>query len=399
MQRAVGIIAEYNPFHNGHAYQLARAKERSSLPYAAVVMSGAFVQRGECAAFDKFTRTKWALENGADLVLELPAAFACANAERFALGGVGTLAATGIVDAVAFGAEDASLPRLREMAFAEKSEAFRSSLASFLAKGRSYPAARADALSEVFGGTLQASPNNILGAEYIKAADALAPHMPLIPIRRIGAMHDSKDAVTGFASASALRAAAAEKDMPFIKGAVPEGVGGEIGSLLAEGYAPAVFEKLGTAVLYALRRMEKESLAALPDVAEGLENVLYEKVRSETELSAFLEAVKTKRYTLARLRRTAAHALLGFDKAFFAAHSAPRYIRVLGIRRTALPLLSTMQKEASLPIVTDYRSFLALDSEAKALYRKDLFAAELQAMAFPVPQSARSEFSRPLLIV
>ncbi len=398
MQRAVGIIAEYNPFHNGHAYQLARAKELASLPYAAVVMSGAFVQRGECAAFDKFTRARWALQNGADLVLELPAAFACANAERFALGGVGTLAAAGVVDAIAFGAEDDSLPRLQEMAFAEKNEAFRASLAGFLRQGRSYPAARADALSEIFGNALQASPNNILAAEYIKAIAALAPHIAPIPVRRIGAMHDSTSSASGFASASAIRAAAAEGDCAFIKNAVPESVYGCIRSLLDEGLAPASFERLGLAVLYALRRMEKDALAALPDAAEGLENVLYEKARSETELSSFFEAVKTKRYTLARLRRTAAHALLGFDKAFFAAHSAPRYLRVLGVRRRALPLLSAMQKEAVLPIVTDHKSYLSLDNAAKELFHKDLFAAELQSMAFPLPQSAKSEFARPLLI-
>ncbi|MBE5785387.1 MAG: nucleotidyltransferase family protein [Clostridiales bacterium] len=399
MQRAVGIIAEYNPFHNGHAYQLKQAKALSSLPFAIAVMSGAFVQRGECAAFDKFTRAKWALQNGADLVLELPAAFAVCNAERFARGGIGTLAGTGLVDAIAFGAEDASLPLLRKMAFAEESEAFRTCLAQFLGQGLSYPAARARALAEALDGAKAAMPNNILGAEYVKALAAFAPHISPIPVKRIGAAHDSADVQAGFSSASAIRTAAKEKDVSFIPATVPADVSSDILRLLEADLAPASLDGLSDAVVYALRRMEKDALAALPDVAEGLENPLYEKARSETELNTFLAAVKTKRYTLARLRRTVSHALLGFDKTFFAVHSAPCYLRVLGVRRTALPLLSAMQREASLPIVTDHKSYLALDKNARALFEKDLFAAELQAMAFPAPQKAKSEFSRPLLIV
>lgn len=399
MCRAVGIIAEYNPFHSGHAYQLLEAKSLSRCSRAAVIMSGAFVQRGTPAAFDKFTRARWALESGADIVLELPAAFACAHAERFAAGGVASLAAAGIVGAIAFGAEDASLPRLERMAFAEETPAFRQCLAEKLGEGLSYPAARAEALKSAVGSAAGASPNNILAAEYIRAMAALAPGIEAIPVQRIGAAHDSTDASGGFASASAIRNAAEEKDLAFIESAVPAAVYGDILSLLEEGRAPASLERLGSAALYALRRMEKTALASLPDVAEGLENPLYEKVRSETELHAMLMAVKTKRYTLARLRRTAAHALLGFDKRFFSDHTAPRYLRVLGVRRDALPLLSAMQERASLPIVTDRRSYLALDAAAKALYDRDLFAAELQAMAFPVPQSAKNEFARPLLIV
>ena len=164
-------------------------------------------------------------------------------------------------------------------------------------------------------------------------------------------------------------------------------------------HAPKNAARLSDAILYALRRDTRTTLASLPDVSEGLENVLYEKARSCTDYPAFLAAVKTKRYTLARLRRIAMHALLGVDKAFVARHPAPRYLRVLGVRRDALALLSALSECASLPVVAGYQDYAALNGMAKEQFDLDLFAGELSSMAAPAPEAASSEFSRPLLIV
>lgn len=402
MEPCVGINAEYNPFHNGHEYHIAQAKARTGCAHAIVAMSGSFVQRGDVAAFDKFTRASWALAHGADMVLELPTAFACANAQRFAEGGVGLLAATGLVSALAFGAEDADLSKLAALAPDEDDPAFRNALASYLTAGFSFPAARAKACEALAPGSAALhTPNNILAAEYLKALKAFAPHITPCPIPRTGAAHDAPgDLGTGrYASASAMREAARAGDTTCLQAAAPSDVADAIGEMLRTGAAPHTAAQLSGLILYALRRLSLEELAALPDVNEGLENVLYAQARACTDADAFLAAVKTKRYTLARLRRIAMHALLGVDKNLFERQNAPRYLRVLGVRKDALPLLSALSEHASLPVVTGYREYAALDAAAKEQFDLDLFAGELHAMASPTPKKAESEFARPLLIV
>lgn len=409
MRNAVGVIAEYNPFHNGHAYHLSRAKALSGCAHAVVALSGSFVQRGEPAAFDKFQRARFALRHGADLVLELPTAFACASAERFARGSVAALAGTGLVSALAFGAEHADLALLRAMAFPDGEGACTTMLEQripfYLKQGLSFPAARAHACADVLPGrgSVEAfsSPNNILAVEYLRALGSLAPEIVPIAIARTGAAHDALpvDAGSGFASASALRDAAERRDMPLLRSATPPDVAMELEAEIAALHAPKGAGRLSDAILYALRMRTRAQLAALPDVSEGLENTIYEAARTCTDYPAFLAAIKTKRYTLARLRRIAMYALLGVDKAFFARHAAPRYLRVLGVRRDALPLLSVLSEKASLPIVISYQDYTALNSAAKEQFDLDLFAGELLAMAAPAPEPAASEFSRPLLVI
>ena len=404
MQRIAGVIAEYNPFHNGHAYHLARTKEVSGCAQIIVALSGSFVQRGEPAAFDKFQRARWALLHGADLVLELPTAFACASAERFARGGVALLAATGLISALAFGAEHADPALLQALAFpqVEKGEQ-RERLAFHLKRGLSYPTAYARAAGELDEEAQKAHalPNNILAVEYLRACKLLAPAIEPIAIARVGADHDAPamDEQAGFASASALREAAEQHAFSLLYSAAPSDVAVQIEAACRAQSAPKNADALSGAILYALRMRTRAQLAELPDVAEGLEATLYEKARSCTGYSAFLSAVKTKRYTHARLRRIAMHALLGVDKSFFARHPAPRYLRVLGVKRSALPLLTKLTQSASLPVVTGYREYARLDAAAKEQFNLDLFAGELLAMASPTPEPAQNEFTRPLLIV
>ena len=230
-------------------------------------------------------------------------------------------------------------------------------IAFYLKQGLSFPAARARAYTEIApdAGNAEAfaSPNNILAIEYLRALASIAPDISPIAVPRTGAAHDAPcaSAKTGFASASALREAAERCDMLLLRNAAPAQVAAEI-----------------EAAVMALH-------------------------------AAFLAAVKTKRYTLARLRRIAMHALLGVDKAFVARHPAPRYLRVLGVRRDALALLSALSECASLPVVSGYQDYAALNGIAKEQFDLDLFAGELSSMAAPAPEAASSEFSRPLLIV
>ena len=405
MAACVGIIAEYNPFHNGHLHQLARAKELSDCAHAIVAMSGSFTQRGEPACADKFTRARWALENGADLVVELPTLFSMAGAERFARGGVALLGASGIAEALSFGAEDADIGTLRALASLTALEggALKQRLGAHLAAGKSFPAARAAALADAHGGeAIRAallSPNNILAFEYIKAIDMLYPGMRPVPVRRQGAAHDADAPAGGFASASSLRAALGRSDAEFLGAFAPKNVSEDCARLLASGDMPCTADALSDAFLYALRRLPSRELAKLPDVAEGLENAIYREARARTRYEGVLAAIKSKRYTLARLRRILSCALLGITKEKLRANPAPRYIRVLGARKDSLGLLSRLAGSASLPIVTCKADYDRLGDEARAMLDLDLFAAEVLAMAAPKPRAAEYEFARPLTIV
>ncbi len=404
MASCTGIIAEYNPFHNGHLYQLERARASNPGARIAVAMSGSFTQRGEPACADKFTRARWALEQGADIVFELPSVFVLASAERFARGGVALLAGSGIVDALSFGAEDADAVLLRRLArmSCPESGALGERLAVHLKAGSSFPAARAKACADLHGGALSGaltSPNNILALEYLRAIDAFSPDMQPLPVKREGVGHDETSPAGNFASASALRAAFARGERELLSRCAPEAIAADAARLVGERRMPCTAEALSDIFLYALRKLSLNELASLPDVTEGLENVLYREARNAATYSSFLAAVKSKRYTAARLRRIPACAMLGITKDVQRAFPLPLYLRVLGVRRESAGLLSTLSQKASLPVLTCKADHDALGADARAMLSIDLLAAEILALASPSPQPAPYEFARALLMV
>ena len=395
----VGIIAEYNPFHNGHQYHLKAAKELSGAEHAIVVMSGDFVQRGEPAMFDKHLRAKWALENGADMVLLLPVAFSLASAQAFASGGVGILHGTGIVDHIAFGSESGSTSALQEAAkmASDESDELKQLIRTNLDCGLSYPDARARAWQQHMGeSTLLASPNDILGIEYLRALNALSSAIQPVAIPRTGPAHDSAELADGFASASAIRSGLLSGT--YSAGLVPDGVHGDIMTQVASVGDLRTPQNLSRETVYALRRMTKEQLASLPDVSEGLENLLYSACRQQGDIESVLAQVKSRRYTMARLKRICMCALLGLygnpmDKL------GGLYIRVLGIRKDAMHLLSQMKEKASLPIVTRFADTEQLNASQMRMMKTDLTASDIAAMASSIPSPARFDFSHPLIIV
>lgn len=338
-------------------------------------------------------------------MFELPTVFALANAERFAKGGVALLGMSGIVGALSFGAEDADLTLLRELASfsSDESEALRRRLEFHLSTGKSFPAARAAACADLHGDEALSraflSPNNILAVEYIKAVDAAYPELALHPVARRGAAHDADKAQDGFASASALRAALDACDMRLFSACAPKNVYQDALRLISELRAPCGAAALSDAFIYALRRLPAEQLARLPDVAEGLENAIYREARSRTNHQDVLASIKSKRYTAARLRRILACALIGITKETHLVCPAPPYLRVLGVRRDSLRLLSRLAETSKLPVVTCKADYDALSPHAKAVLDIDLFAGELLAMASPAPQAAEYEFTRPLIMI
>ncbi len=402
IMKTVGIIAEYNPFHNGHAYQLKEAKKATGADFAVVVMSGDFVQRGEPAMFDKRLRAGWALQNGADMVILLPVPFSLACAEVFALGGVTLLHESGIADCIAFGSESGDIRLLSKAADALDSEPqeLRHLIKVNASKGLSYPSARARAFEQCFSPELAAlfsSPNNILGIEYLRALKRLGSAMQSVAIARTGAAHDSRDADGIFASASSIRELIAGGSAKAAEQYLPAGIYEDISKALGDS-APITLGSLSREAVYALRMLSREQLKKLPDVSEGLENLLYSACRAHGDIFSVLSAVKSRRYTMARLKRICMCALLGI-------YGSPAlrldelYIRVLGVRREALPLLSAMHERSSLPIVTRFGDRAKLNEKQLSLLEFDLRCAEIAALGRPKSVSAKPEFSYPLLIV
>lgn len=395
MTCCTGIIAEYNPFHNGHRFHIEQTKAKNGGRPVIVAMSGWFVQRGDVSAYDPYVRAKWALENGADMVLMLPVMFSMARAERFALGGVSLLSSTGIVDSLSFGAECGDAERLARLVDSVKTESkeYKAALSSALSCGKSFPAARSAALCATLGNenaALLSCANNILGAEYISAIDKLNAPITPMAVMRTGAQHDSVRAKNGSMSASAIRDALIRGNVNIIRRAVPEGVFDDVSAL-----DMINADVLSLAVIYALRRLDPSEIAALPDVAEGIENTIWAACREKGSFTELAMLIKSRRYTLARIRRICINALLGITEADYARHPLPEYIRILGVRRESLPLMGEMAKRASLPLVACRADYDKLNQSAKAAFDKDIFAAD----AAQLNGKAVSEFKRKFIIV
>jgi predicted nucleotidyltransferase len=365
--RTIGIIAEYDPFHSGHAHQI-RALRRAFGPGCAVVcaMSGNFVQRGNAALADKWTRARLALEGGADLILELPTPWAVSSAEPFARGGVALLTAAGVVDTLSFGSEAGDLAPLRQAAQALSSPAFREALRRGLDQGLSFAVARQQALRSLLGDGADAvrHPNNNLGVAYLRAIQDLGSPLAPHTIPRLGAGHDDGTQSTGpHVSASYLRAqilsGSASSLAPYLSPAHQ--------AALAEDPASLTFCTRG--VLARLRALSPQDLRPLPDSGEGLENKLLAAAQEAGSLEALYALAKSKRYPHARIRRLVLWAFLGLQGDPRTA--LPPYLRVLGFSPRGQEVLREMKGKATLPLLTKPAHAKALPPAARAVFQQE----------------------------
>ena len=393
--KTVGIVAEYNPFHNGHRFHIEEAKRLSCSDKAVVIMSASFVQRGEPACADKFTRAKWALDNGADMVIELPDVFALSCAERFASGALRILKGTGIVDALCFGSETGEISAVEEMADAVPS---RQRFDKLIGTGSSYPRA----LSEASGSS--PAPNDILGIEYVRANKRYGCGFELYTLKR-STGYDSAELGGEFSSAYAIRTALAAETgsvrmspsvFDGLCRALPRDVLEDIAELMRRGRFPSTTEGLSDAAIYRLRCMTAEEIAGLPEVSEGLENLFSRYSVECGDLSELLSKVKSKRYTMARLKRTVMCALLGISselqtKAF--EDDSALYARLLGIREDSKELLSMLAGRASLPVVIKASDREKLPETARRIEAISSLAHTLNALGRPYDKSAEPDYS------
>lgn len=375
-----GIVAEYNPFHNGHRYHLMQTKALQQTDGVVAVMSGNFTQRGEAAVFDKWTRAEMALRSGVDLVLELPTAFAVQSAAYFAQGAVLTLAATGAVAYLSCGVESADATQLEQLAafLADESPQFQQLLRRQLDEGCSFPAARQSALEQLqlAGAEQLRGPNNILALHYLQTIEQ--HQLPITPIfiSRLGAHSDDGLPATGqgFASASAVRKLLCAENSLWQE-QVPEAVRLLIHRRLQQGYLPMQNQCFSQILFALLRRSTPEQLSAIIEMREGLENRLFTAAQQTDSLDELCAAVKSKRYTYTRIQRTLIHLLLNMT----AQWPEPQYLRVLGFTATGRRILKELKKTAQLPIVIrparqraqlspEGQQMLALDQRATDLY-------------------------------
>lgn len=370
-----GIIAEYNPLHQGHEYHLSEARRQSGCDYLVAVMSGSFVQRGEPAAFDKWQRARWALAAGADAVFELPCVFSLQSAEGFARGGVRLLNSLGATH-LSFGSEEAELQKLEALLpLLEQDPAL---LQEQLQQGKTFARARTDALAQAGAQeatlALLRSPNAILALEYLRALRSCAPHIKPVPVLRRGDGYNEEALGGNFSSARAIRRAWASGNIAGAEGALPAFVRQDLQ------LPPASLENLEQIFLYVLRNLSPAELAEIAGVEEGLENRFLQGARLSS-LEELLAHVKSKRYTLARLKRILCCAALGITKEQVRqANSLPPYKRLLGYRKEARPLLQIMSLDS--PLLCRKADFDALAEPFHSLLEIDFRASDLQALAF-----------------
>ena len=391
-----GVVAEFNPFHNGHKYLIDTLKERGDTVTA--VMSGSFVQRGECACISPYERTEMALKNGADLVLSLPVQYSTATAERFAYGGIKTLLSLGVINCIGFGSECGDEITLFKCAEALLSDDFSVYLNKYLDTGDSFPVARQKAIThmtDVECGDVLGTPNNILGVEYIKSIISGGYDIDVKTVSRKGASHDSTEYSEGICSASALREML--KNDTEIDCFVPATTAEILEKAISEGKAPADYGRLAGAILYRLRTMTVDDIAVLPDVSEGLEYRIYDAIRTSVTLDEILEKIKTKRYTHSRLRRIILCAFLGLTREDV--QMPVPYIRVLGFNEKGASLLKEAKKKATLPIITKSSEIKSLGDDAKRCFELECRARDLFSLALPQRDICGREMTDKIIVL
>lgn len=408
--KAVGIIAEYNPFHNGHLWHVSQAKQKSGCDCCVAVISGQFTQRGEPAAFDKWTRAAMAVKGGVDLVLELPTVFAVRSAQYFATAGVQLLNSLGVVTHLAFGAETPD-PALLRQAASFSTAKLGTALKKRLTAGVTYAAALTDCLS-LSGAPVFTQANDILAVEYLRAINRLqAPLTPVVIPRQHSRYHDT-EITSPFASASAVRQALdKDVDSHIMRLALPASSLSLIRQRIAEGCGPVAYESLAVPVLYKLRTVRQADLAGLPDMAEGLHHKLTAEALRATTLEELLSRVKSKRYTRTRLQRLLIYALLGLSRQQVDQFDqcGPLYARILAFNAKGRLVLKSMTSQASIPVITKTAHFLNTKQRssqngqplAGRMLSIDTLASDVYALGAPASRQrigARDFLQSPLYI-
>ncbi len=391
-----GIVAEFNPFHNGHKY-LVDSLKKDENDVVTAVMSGNFVQRGEPAIMDVNSRTEMPLNCGVDLVLSLPLPYCISTAEKFALSGVTVLDSVNCLDMVAFGSESNDKKTLFDCAKKLTSIDVELKTGEILKTGVSYPVARERAISELYGESLSgvlSNSNDILGIEYIKGLMSIKSDLDVKTIKRTGARHDSDEGTENIRSASLIRTFI--DDLDEVKNFIPKESFGILQNAIESGKV-IDYKKYEMSLLFKLRTLTPEDFKKLPDVSEGLEYRIYDAVRNSNSYPELLEKIKTKRYTLSRIRRILLFAYLDITKEVF--EIPVPYVRVLGFNEKGASLLKLCKEKSKLPIITRPADLKNLSENAKRIYELECKARDLYSLCLKNPDVCGKEMTEKIIIV
>ena len=408
MGKVLGIVGEYNPFHNGHLYHLEESKKMTSSNYTVAVISGNFTQRGSTAIIDKWSRAEMAIKNGIDLVIELPVLYATSSAENFADGAIKILDSLKVVDYVSFGAETSDIDVLNNFADILYKEPlkYRSFLTHELKKGISFPKARENALLMYLNGNRKyinvlSSPNNILGIEYIKALKKHKSNIKPISIARFETGYNDVTYSGNIASATAIRNIVKNGGFDALRKLLPNSSYSVLIDSIKQGHIVpdlSVFEKQ---IIYNLRSMFPEEIAELAEVSEGLEHSLKNAADSCNTLEDLLSKIKSKRYTSTRLQRILLYALLNITKKDIElSKKTMPYIRVLGLNKRGKFLISEIAKaNPKLEIVTSVKKFVdkTTNKNMKYMIEKDIWATDVYTLGYQFDSCSNLDFTKKIL--
>lgn len=421
MSKVLGIIAEYNPFHNGHLYHLEASKKLTGANYTVAIISGNFTQRGSTSIVDKWSKTKMALENGIDLVIELPVLYSISSAENFADGAIKILNSLGIVDYLSFGAETSDISILNNIAniLYSEPEEYKKLLSIELEKGLSFPKARENALLDYIKNSddivpenriidfekyskVLSSPNNILGIEYLKALKKYKSSIKPVCISRFKAEYNSSNFSENIASATAIRELIKNKNFDTIKTVIPLESSSVLMDCINSGCVVPDLNRFEKEIIYTLRKMSIEEIANIPDVSEGLEFSIKKAANSCNNINEFLDIVKSKRYTITRLQRILLYALLSISKENMQLSKKVEkpYIRVLGFNDNGKKLVSEIAtKNPELKLITSVKKFVDSNSnkDLQIIFDKDVLATDMYSLAFENNSLANLDFKNSVI--
>ena len=410
MSRVLGIIAEYNPFHNGHLYHIRESIEQCGANYVICIISGNFVQRGNTSIIDKWTKTKMALCNGADLVIELPTVYSTSSAENFAEGAIKILDSLGVVDTISFGMEAKDIATLNNIAnvLYQEPKEYVTMLNHELSKGISFPKARENALMMYLNdikryANVLTGANNILAIEYLKTLKKLKSQLMPIGVKRQKVLYHDEMIVDDFASATAIRKMIATRQFDDIRKVIPRTSYILLAQELKKGHYVLDLSNFQKEILYILRKMTVEEIRALPDVSEGLENAIKNAADSCNNIIDLVNMIKSKRYTQTRIQRILVYALLGINKKMMeTSKKTVPYTRILGYTEKGKRLISEiMQRNPKLNLVTSVKKFLDENKSKplKDMLQTDIYATNVYTLGYERDSWANLDYTNKIITI
>lgn len=410
MSNVLGIVSEYNPFHNGHLYHLNESKRITHSDYSIAIMTGNFTQRGDASLVSKWSKTKMAIESGVDLVIELPTLYAISSAENFAQGAVKILNSLGIVDYLSFGSECDDISVLDDIAnvLCSEPEEYRTLLSHELSKGVSFPKAREKALMMYLNNVRRfanvlSSPNNILGIEYLKALKRQKSSIKPVTIKREGSSHNEHTILRSakYASGSAIRNACASNNTSILSNVMPESSYEILLNDIKHGNIVQDISCFDKEIIYTLRKMSVEEIANLPDVSEGLQFLIKNAANSCNSVIELLSMVDTKRYTKTRIQRILLYAMLGITKKDIqVSKTVTPYVRILGFNDKGRGVLSELsRRNKKLELVSSVKKFMdkGPNKNLKLLMEKDIWASNVYTLGFEYESKANLDYTEKLI--